>query len=186
MTILERIQTFFETLDIKTWYRLIALYLAILVVLCAGVLFLYYRTTSRIINTMSDINDARMNVRSILKKAQRVYSQRAEVNKIIKEDPDFILPQYLQEVMNKTGIAAFLNTINATQIDREEQFRETIATVTFSGTTMHHLAEFLQIIDQNKRLYTKELEVSRSKKTPHSIDVTVVITTMQPRQTSPG
>lgn len=185
MTMIERIQTFFDSVDTKLWYRLTAIYGGILALLCVTILFFYYRTVHSWINRMNDVNESRTTVRAILKKAQRVYSQRAEVNKIIQEEPDFILPQYLQDVMSKTGIASFLNTINTTQVDREEQFRETSATVIFAGTNIRRLTEFLQAIEQNKRLYIKELEISKSKKTPHSIDVTAVITTMQPRQSTP-
>lgn len=185
MSIFNRIYLYFDSLDAKTWYRIIMIYIACVVALCTGIIFLYYRASSSWHNTVNEINESRVKARMILKKAERVYSQRQQVNRMILEDPDFKITGHLQELMNKTGIASSLNTINTTQIDREEKYREIAATLTFTGTSMRQLTEFLQAVEQNKRLHIKDLEISKSKKTPHAIDATVIITTMLPRQSSP-
>lgn len=184
MTALEKIQQFIETLDDKSWYRYVAAYAAALICIIAVIIFFYYRATSYWIDTINDTNNYRERARSILQKAARVYSQRAEVNKIIQQDPDFKIAGYLQEVMASQGISSLLTNINTTQVDREDIYRETTSTVQFTGMSMRKLTEFLNVIEQNKRLYTKEIDISKSKKTPQAIDVTVVITTMQPRQTA--
>lgn len=186
MTLLEQIQHIIDSMDTTTWYRWVALYIGCMLVCAGGIIYIYYHSRHTWIDQSNYINEMRVQARNILKKAQGVYSQRAEVNKIIQAEPDFILPQYLQEVMSQTGITQSLNTINTTQIDREDQYRENIASISFTNTTMRVLTKFLQAIDQNKRLYTRELDITKSKKTPRTIDVNVVITTMQPRQRTPA
>lgn len=182
MTVLEKVQDFINSLDLNSWYQYIALYIGTLLLLMGTIFFFYYRSANRWINTLSDINAQREKARMILQKAAQVYSYRAEVNRMIQQDPDFKIAGYLQEIMGTVGIA--FTDIKTTQVDREDNYQETLATITFASTTMKKLIEFLDVIYKNKRLHTKDLDIIRSKKVPRTIDVTVVIATMQPRQTS--
>ncbi len=46
---------------------------------------------------------------------------------------------------------------------------------------MRELSELLNVLEQNKRVYTKELEVQKSRKSPRAIEVQLTIATLQPR-----
>jgi ribosomal protein S17E len=49
----------------------------------------------------------------------------------------------------------------------------------FDTMNMRQLCELLDAVEQNKRIYTKELEIIKSKKVPNTIDVNLTIATLQ-------
>lgn len=182
MVLLERIRTFLDTLDERTWYKYMAIAMSCLLALVLLVIFWYFRAVGKRQRVIAEINDDREQVREIVTRAQRADKQRQEITELLNEDPDFKIKGYLQEVMMRIGIAKNITTENDTQIDHEgDDYSESRATYQFTGTTMKDLTQLLEDIEQNKRLFTKELEITKSKKTPKTIDVTLTVATMQPK-----
>lgn len=182
MPLLEKIRTFLESLDEKTWNRYMGIVFACLLTLMLLIIFWYYRAAGNVKRAINGINDEREQVHEILTRAQRVAKQRQEITTLLDEDPDFKIKGYLQEVMGRIGIAHNITTENDTQIDHEgDDYRESRVTYQFTATTMKELTELLEDIEQNKRLFTKELEITKSKKVPKTIDVTLTVATMQPK-----
>lgn len=182
MVFLDNIRAFIANLDQKTWYTYVAIAMGIYLVLIAGVLYYYYSSISTLQEQINNVNDERKQAQQILTEAKRVQKQRAEVNAIIEEDPNFKIKGYLLEVMAGIGITPSLSTDQ--KISREDNFVENIATYQFTGITMKQLTELLDEIEQNKRLYTKDLEIIRSKKIPNTIDVGITVATMIPKERS--
>ncbi len=115
-------------------------------------------------------------------KAERVSKEREEVTALLKEDPNFKIKEYVQEVLAKVGITA--NVVVETEVGtrQDENYSERVATYQMAGITMKQLTELLNEIDENQRVFTKELDITKSKKSPRAIDVGIVIATMMPKE----
>ena len=92
----------------------------------------------------------------------------------------------MQEVFEKVGISWQCNV--DTEVVHHQAvkiiIKKRVATYQISGITMKQLTEFLNEIDENKRVFTKELDITKSKKIPRAIDVEIKIATMMPKETT--
>ena len=64
---------------------------------------------------------------------------------------------------------------------REGRYQERILLARFAGMTMKELTELLQEIEFNKRVFTKELDITVAKKVPGTIDVGLTIAALEPK-----
>lgn len=184
MVIFDTIRNYITNLDQKSWYIHLGIGLGIYLALLGGILFYYYNAASTITQEIETLNEERAKARKILTEAVRVQKQRAEVNSLIEEEPNFKIKRYLQDVMTDIGIANNMTIGNDTNTDRDDNFRETIVNYQFTGINMRQLTELLDNIEQNPRLYTKDLDITKSKKIPNTIDVSITVATMTPKPKS--
>ncbi len=73
---------------------------------------------------------------------------------------------------------------NVVAIGQDEHYSETVANYQLAGISMKQLTQFLDEIDENQRVFTKELEITKSKKVPRAIDVGIVVATLMPKETA--
>jgi type II secretory pathway component PulM len=180
MVFFDSVTNFINNLDQESWYKYLAITGAIFLAAVGVILYFYYSGISQEQERIATINESRQEVKTILTKAIRVQKQRAEVNALLEEDPNFKIKQVLQEIMNNIGIVA--DFVGDTKIDHENNYQEEIVTYQLNGITMKQLAEFLNEIDENKRVFTKELDITKSKRVPHTIDVNITMATMMPKE----
>jgi beta-lactamase regulating signal transducer with metallopeptidase domain len=69
---------------------------------------------------------------------------------------------------------------SSSQIDHDT-YRESILKVELSDMNMKQLCELLDELNKNKRINTKELEITKSKTAKRSINVALTIATLEPR-----
>ena len=124
---------------------------------------------------------------AIFKELRVPFIGRGTIKKIIGYEVEPLLPFPLQEALEQAGISMEQNVSAVQKIistPREDNYLENVATYQLTRITMKQLTEFLTIINQNKRLFIKELEISKSKKFPHTIDVDIKIAAMMPKETT--
>lgn len=183
MTFFENLQARLTGLDKKTWYRYLAIIGGIFFFIVAVILFFYYRITSNIEEQISEINQKRQEVKQLLQKAQQVKKARAEVTALLEEDPNFKIKAFMQDVFERVGITKDNVSVgNVTQTPTQDSYIEQGASYQIVGISMKQLTELLQAIDESKRVFTKELDIAKSKKIPRTIDVDIKIATMMPRE----
>ena len=145
------------------------------------IMFQYYRSVSSLKTTISLINDAREQARTILDKGQVVKKEQREIDTIIAKDENFKIGQYFEDLLAKLGLSNKSAPLEVSSPEREGKYRESVLTAKFSGMSMKELTELLQELELNGRVFTKELEITASKKPPNSIDVTLTIATLEPK-----
>ncbi len=177
MAALEKIKTFFEGLDEKTFYKYLAIYLGIVFVLVGLMIFRYYQNINYLDQRINTVNELREDARQVLEKSVRVEQQHKEVNRILEEDPDFKIKGYFDNLIDKLNLPQPTLT-RVTKTSRDENYEESSLEIKFTDITMKELAQLLQDIEQNKRIYSKALEINVSKKQPHTIDVNLTIATL--------
>jgi len=187
MELFDKIKNFIAHLETKQFYRYSGIILGSLIVLMLTIIYYHYSSMKFWAKRINIINEEREEIRSILDKAQLVANQRAEVDSMLNESPDFKIDGYFTELVSKFGFAG--NTKPTTSIsfgDRDDmQYREVFLNAKFDTMTMKQLCELLDEIEQKDRIYIKELEIVKSKKIPDTIMVNLTIATLQrkPEQT---
>lgn len=168
-------------LDEKQFYTYVATGLGILTVFILMVIFYYYRSSNFYKKQLKELNNTRASsVRQLLATAERIKIQKEKLDKIIEEDPDFILADYLE---NKVLSKLRLNEKKDFQAppktnDIDEKYREHILEFTLNDINMKQLVDLLAEIETNKRVYTKKLEITKSKTTPNSLEATITVATL--------
>lgn len=182
MTVIEKIRLFIEAIETRDFYKYISFFFFVVLLIAGGIEFQYYRKIKYWKGRINTINELREDdVRVIRERAQQVKKQRAEVDAILEEDEDFKIGGYFKSLLGRLQLIDKEIAEETVQIDREDNYRESELNAKFEGMNMKQLAELLQEIEQNKRIFNKKLEITRSKKNPGTIDVQISIATLLPK-----
>lgn len=183
MKFFDTLQAHITALDEKSWYKYLAIVGALFIILLATILFFYYRSVSHWEQKIATVNEERIEAKRLLDKAQRVRKERSEVAALLEEEPNFKIKQYMQDVFDKLGIRANVSVERGAVVtSRDDNYSETEVPYTISGITMKHLTELLKELDENKRIFIKDLDISKSKKVPRTIDVDIKVATLTPKE----
>jgi hypothetical protein len=178
----KKIKTTIDGWEQREFYMYTGIYLGFVLLCAAGVTFRYYSKINSLSKQIDNINELREErVRVILNRAQKVQKQRVDVDTMLSEDEDFKIGGYFKDLLATLQLTEKKESEIISQTDREDNYRESVLSARFVGMNMKLLTELLNKIEQNKRIYSKELEIVASKKTPQTLEVSVTIATLQPK-----
>ncbi len=183
MNFLNDLQSRITLLDKRSWYQYLAITAVFFFLLVGVILFFYYRSVSKWEQKIAEVNESRLEAKKLLDKAERVKKERTEVTALLEEDPNFKIKAYMQDVLEKVGILAQVQSENAVVSSMQDGYQENQVTYQLAGINMRQLTELLNEIEENKRVFVKELDITKSKKVPRTIDVDIRIATMMPKAT---
>lgn len=182
MDFIQKIHNYLDAIDKKYFYRYLIVLLVILVLSTAVSIYYFYSSVDAFQKMIDEVNDVRTSkVASILSRIEHVKKQRSEVNEILAQDEAFKIGGYFNDILGLLNIASNKKEETTTQIVLDDDYRESMLSAKFVGLTMKQLTELLNIIEQNRRVYTKALEIQKAIKPPKTIDVLLTIATLQPR-----
>jgi hypothetical protein len=182
MEFIKKFQAYINNLDETRFYQYMLGFLISIGLITASLMFNYYRTTSKLKRELNALNETRDEVRILLDKAQHVKKEQKEVDEIIAQDPNFKIAGYFEDVLTNLNLQDKKDkNLEVTSPAQEGRYQESVLNARFSAMTMQQLTELLKTIDQNKRIFTKELEITASNKTPNTIDVSLTIATLEPQ-----
>lgn len=184
MMFLDPIKVFINKIDSKTFSYYIIGYIGACTLLFALIVFYYYSSMSTLRRTIKNINASREEVLVILEKSALVQQERAIVEETLAKDPDFKIAGYFLKLLTKPTVNLKDKEDAAEEIsttDLEENYRKTELTAKFSGITIQELTRLLQELEENPRIATERLEITKSKKQPKTVDVTLAISTLLPK-----
>lgn len=181
----EKIKNYIKNLDTSETYRLIGIVLGIVVLVISIMLYTYSRAIGQLQQKLVTLNKQREEVRIILEKNARVQRQQAKVDDIISENKNFKLKDYFSTVIQALNLANLVS--KEPEISSEDLvlgYNEIKLDVSLSGLNMKQLTDLLYKIEQNERVYTKDLKITKNLRSP-SIDVTLVIATFEANTITP-
>ena len=181
MEFLNKIQSYLTSLDQKRFYQYIGGALGIVAVIMLLLMFQYYRKISSLKSTIVTTNEEREEVKKILDKARQIKKDQKEIDAILALDPNFKIIGYFQDLTSRLGLAQKSSSIEEVKEIREGQYQESVLQAKFTSITMKDLAQLLQEIELNKRVFTKELDITKAQKQANSIDVSLTIATLEPK-----
>lgn len=181
MKILNTLYIYLEGKDRIFFYKIMGALLGGLLLSMIAIFFQYHRRVTFLKKRISTINELREDARIIREKAQHVQNQRTAVDTMLAEDRDFKIGGYFNELLSKIVLTNKKSSEETSQLDREDNYRESELTAQLVDISMKQLTEMLYEIEQKKRIYIKKLEIEKSKKTSKSIDITITIATLLPK-----
>jgi hypothetical protein len=176
-----RIRIFIDNLSTKQFYQALGAVLGGIVVLLCLFGWLYFRSLGSLKMELEHINEQRLVVKKILDRAQRVSSQRKEVDELLAREKDFKIKFYFDDLLETLQLKGKeKGDIKVDSYGTEDGYSSDALQAQFDGLTMKELVTLLQPLEKNQRLYFKELSITKSVKQPHTIDVSLSIATLQP------
>jgi hypothetical protein len=181
MEFLVRIKIFFEQLDERQFQRYIALFFALLFLLSGIIFYTYWSKISTLKTRAVFINRKRKEIKEILERYEIVKKQQAEVDTMLAKDRDFKIAGYFNDVITKLNLVQHKTREPETSRDTlDNGYTEVKLYASFSNLSTQNVVEMLDALEQNERIYTKELEMYKpnSNKT---INVNILIATLEPK-----
>lgn len=175
---------FVNTLEPKKLYNIMGAFLLCILSLTIFVMIYYYQSVHFLLQKIDAINDSRTEIATILNKAQQTKQQQIAVDQMLAEDPNFKIGDYCEKTLGKFQLNNKGKCSVTESTEREDNYLETRLTIELIDMSMKELAELLQELEKSPRIFTKELEINKSKKSQHAIDVKLVIGTLQPKTTN--
>ena len=183
MEYFDKLKAKLETIDEKQFYTYILGALGALLLLILLVMFYYFRSARSIKLHLKDLNTIRSTqVKQILTKAEQIKKQKEKLDAMLAEDPEFKLTVYLETVLSKLNLSERKDISQPPRtIELDDKYTENILEFTLNDINMKQLVEFLASIENNRRVYTKKLEITKSKTTPNSLEVHITMATLFPK-----
>lgn len=182
MAFIEKIQNIITDLEDKMFYTYLAIALGIIVLLVSSIIFYYYSSRSTVQERIEMIHEQRAKAKRILTTYEHVKKHKAEVDAIIAENEGFKIGGYFEEVLTLLDLGEKRTSKeDYSHVTHENKYDEHILKAKLTNMNMKQLCELLNILENNKRIYTKELEIVKSKHAKKAIDVTLTIATLEPR-----
>ena len=103
------------------------------------------------------------------------------VEETLAKDTDFKIAGYFLKLLTKLNIKDKEVAEETTTTDLEENYRKSELNAKFEDMTMKELTELLQEIEQNSRVATNRIDITKSKKKPKTIEVSLTISTLLPK-----
>lgn len=182
MSMLTSLKNYIDAWDQKEFRNYITIAFGIVLLLLAGILFLYYRNVSYIRSRTAAINKQRTAVRELVSRYDLVKKQQVGVDAILAKEKDFKISQYFEQLLQKLGLTA-----NKTQ-DVETMSEEVLDGYTewtlyahLTNMNTKKMSELLHAIELEERIYTKEVEIERSTTNPNALNVKLTIATLEPK-----
>jgi len=169
---------FFDGMSEREFQRFVAIVSGVTLLAFGLIIFYQYRATSALTYKIGLLNEERDETREILERAQRVSQQQAYANKILRQNEDFKIGGYFKDVLAKLRLAGKQVTETKSTAERADNYREVSLTATFTDMNMREVVELLHELGKTERIYTKELQLTKSKKKPGTLDVSLTIGTI--------
>lgn len=172
---------FVTNLDRSQFNRYMLIGLSCILLVSGGIVIQYYRSTSALKKRIGRLNQYREQTQEILQRAHDVTAQRNSVNELLAEDIDFKIGGYFNELISSLNLTNKKKGIDSLQtIERDDSYLEQDVTAKFVDMNMKELTTLLVELENNPRIFIRELEIKRAEKTPGTIEVTLVIATLLP------
>ena len=181
MTFFLPIKDYLDTLESKDFKRYLLIGFGILLSIIFLLIFNYYRSVSALKTRIASINRRRKEVHAMLERYELVKKQQIEVNNVLAKEKDFKISQYFENLLQKLQISK--NKTQDTETlpkDVLDGYTEWTLYANLANLNTKKLSELLYAIEQEERIYTKELEIEKSAANK-TINVKLTIATLEPK-----
>ena len=179
MTLLSRLIRFIKQLDLRELYQLIGGVLITVLFILGLFFYRYYSMINLLQNRMRRINKVRVEGQEILTQYEEVVQQQQRVEETLKRDPSFKIKEFFNGTLQKLALASYMDKDpEITQQDLVMGYTEQKLDVRLNGITMQQLVELLHALEQNERVYIKEIKIT-SVPSKQAVDVALVVATFE-------
>lgn len=179
MTFIAKIKEYLDNLESKEFKKYLLIALGIMLMLIGLLIIQYYRSVSTLKARISALNRKRKDVQNMLERYERVKMQQIEVNSVLAKEKDFKISQYFEKLLDKLGISK--NKIQEETLPKDvlDGYTEWTLYANLTNLNTKKLSELLYAIEQEERIYTKDLEIEKASS--QAINVKITIATLEPK-----
>lgn len=179
MPFIDTIRIFFTSKSQRELLVYYGIFVAFFVFIVGLVMGLHFSTMAMITRQLAEIKKQRVVVQDILTQNKTIMAQQEAVKTILAEQPNFYITQNFDELLQSLGLQA--DKEGPIPSDVGNGFVEQKLSALFSHINMKQLTELLYKIEQNPRVYTKELKITKDIK-DGLLNATLVIATLEQQQ----
>lgn len=181
MQFLETIKIHIAQLDEKTFLAYMAGFLLGVLLIIGGITYYYYSAVGDLNEQIETLNKDRSEMRALFGRETRVKEQQAAVDKLLKEDPGFNITEEFTKISTKLNMQPMTEPTLSDSVKLSGKYKEYALSVRFENIDMKQICDLLEEIESIKRLYTKSIDIERTKSTPAKLNVALVIGTLLPQ-----
>ncbi|NBQ17351.1 hypothetical protein EBU24_03475 [bacterium] len=150
--------------------------------LTIGIVYYFYSSIGELQKNIKANNAKREDVQGILKRLQVVRSQKEEVNALLAEEKGFLITHFTSDALDSLHLKEFLKGNKDPEFSEEDvynkKYKESKVVIQLVGITIEPLCKLLQLIEEKKRVYIKDLNIT--KKTKNStMDLSLTVATLR-------
>lgn len=181
MTFLMRLKKFLDELEPRQLNQYLATTVGVLILLLTLFVYLGYARKTRLLDDIEALNRNRVRARELLVKQKQVVLRKNEVDTVLTEDRLFYIKDFFTQTINELGLLGNISKeaeVSEPQ-DLKNKYSEVKLDVGFSNLSTQQLCELLLRLEKNKRIYLKEVDITKAQQN-RTINATIVIATLQP------
>lgn len=178
----KQLKAYIYTLSEREFILYASIGVGIMVCITAGVGYYGYASVKKLKKKISVLNTQRQEAQLLLSTFEQVKQQQASVAAELEKDKSFKIVGYVDSVLGNLNLVPLRASSTQTEQPLEylPEYTEIKVVVHFTNMNMKQLTELLHEFEKNERIYTKELEITRSSG-QQTIDVTLAVATLQRR-----
>ena len=184
MAWLDPIKTFINNLDEKQFYLYLGGLLGTIFLIIVLIISLFYRNVGYYKKQFHLVNEQRQEIQTLLQKNFRVDQQQTKINQLLDENKNFKIGDPFEKLLPQLQLSEKRVSSHTFTLEVSPGYIENDLEARFVDMTMQQLCRLLNELRSYKLVYPKNLEITKSKRTPRTIDVTLVIATLQHKEST--
>jgi len=155
-----------------------------IIVLGSGIfLYRFSYTTNLLIKRLQRTNKLRIEAEPILLRYAQVMQQKKRVDTMLNNNPNFRTIELLTTTLRELSLSSFLTKEpEITNQNVVDGYIEQKVFCRLNGVTMQQIVNLLAKIEQNERVYTKDITITRSTSSPSVLDLVIEVATIEAKE----
>ena len=175
---LNRLMAYISTFDSKQFKHIMLMLFGAIFALTGLLVVYYYRSVRTLKKELVQLNVKRKEVKELLERYDQVKKQQKQVDAILAKEGDFKISQFFEKLMTTVQIPKqSIQPPSTTSEDILDGYTEWTLDASIKNINMKKLTDLLHAIEQEDRIYTKELEVTAGSAS--TINVRLLIATLE-------
>jgi len=172
---------FLEKLDSRSFLKGAIIGASLFLIILTGILYYYYSSAASLQKSIRSTNSKREEIQKVLKRLATVRSQKEEVNSLLAEEKGFLITRFLSDCIDSINIKDKLKGGKEPEFSEDDiynkKYKESRVVTQFAGLTIKPLCKLLNLIEEKKRVYVKDLTIKKTRNA--TLDVTLTIATLR-------
>ena len=182
MKFFARFNNFIEELDEKDLQKYIIIFSIFIALITGGIIFHYRNSINKLTEKIDNINNQRKKTERLLYDKKIVTEQYEKVKKILAKNPNFLIRGYFEkELLPKLNLDKNKFTVDTMEEDISDEYTEIKLNANLTNLNTKDLCNILNALEEQERIYIKNVEISHHQQNPNVIDINLTIATLQPK-----
>lgn len=183
MSVIANLYGYLAQLDEQQFKKYCLIAAGVTIGLLGLYLYSYYSSLNNLKSTIGQLNKKRIETRELLERFELVKKQRKTVDQLLERDKNFKILDFYENILQSLQVMnAQLQEPQTASQDVLDGYTERTLYAQLVNLNMKKVTDILQAIEQNDRVYTKEIEIDRSTTKPQAVNLKITIGTLDKKE----